>query len=230
MTFFGGEAELIVTGEAKLSAYSNGSGNGSQVTWTPPDMVLRVDGEDYDVPPSGTALALPYSQNEDVVLSVAAGQLAAAESPTGELAQAAVTTLNVLIKNGDDVVLDAELFPMALRLVAPAGGVDCAPPPEPEPEPVDPKVKVTGKDNGKKADKLKVNALKLAAGAKVTLFKVVDGKNKVVKTGKKALTLNNKGDRTIKIKDKNGKKPTKYVVKIAKTALTTKATAKKKLR
>ena len=40
MTFFGGEAELLATGQAKLSAYSSGGANGSQVTWEPPTMKL----------------------------------------------------------------------------------------------------------------------------------------------------------------------------------------------
>ena len=224
-TFFGGEAELRITGAPKLSAYSDGGTNGSQVTWTPPtEMTLTVGGEPYVVPTDGTALALPYSQNEDVVLTVSAGKLASAESPQGVLAQAEVSVLDVLIKNGDNVVLDAELFPMSVKAVAPTGGVDCTPIEEPEPS--SPGLKLKGKTNGKKADKPVAKAIPAAAGAKATLFKVVKGKKKKITTK----PLNAKGDRAFKVKDKNGKKPTKYLVKITKTDLTTAAKASKKIR
>ncbi|GAA4380208.1 hypothetical protein [Nocardioides caricicola] len=87
-----------------------------------------------------------------------------------------------------------------------------------EPEPVDPKLVVSGK--GGKTDKVKANAIADAAGAKATLW--VGGVKK--KTG----TLNESGNFTFSIKDKNGKKATKYVVKISATDLTTadKASAK----
>ena len=224
-TFFGGEATLTMTGTPKLSAYSDGGANGSQVDWTPPtQMTLTVGGEPYPVPTDGTALALPYSQNEDVVLTVSAGKLASAESPQGVLAQAEVSVLDILIKNGDSVVLDAELFPMAVKAVAPAGGVDCTPVEEPAPS--KPGLKLTGKNNGKKADKPVAKAIPAAAGAKATLFKVVNGKKKKLKSG----VLNAKGDRAFKVRDKNGNRPTKYLVKITKTSLTAAAKATRKIR
>lgn len=224
MTFFGGEAELHVTEEARLSAYSDGGTNGSQVTWSAPAMTLTVGDVAYEIPSDGTALALPYSQNEDVVLTVSAGTLSSAESPTGVLAQAAVSALNVIIKNGDDVALDAELFPMEVKVAAPQGGIDCAPVEAPALS--KPGLTLTGKHNGKKADKVVAKAISPAAGAKVTLYKVVKGKQNKLKSG----ALNAKGDRAFKVKDKNGKKATKYVVKVGKTDLTLAGKATKKIR
>ncbi|MBZ5740075.1 beta strand repeat-containing protein [Nocardioides mangrovi] len=80
---------------------------------------------------------------------------------------------------------------------------------------VDPKLKVSG--SGGKTDKVKANAVSAAAGAKATLW--VKGKKVASKT------LNASGDTTFKVKDKNGKKLTKYTVKI--TAVSGKTTADK---
>ena len=112
----------------------------------------------------------------------------------------------MIIKNGDNVALDAELFPMEVKVVVPAGRRRL--PPVAAPEPVKSGLKLKGKSNGKKADKITANAISKASGAKATLYKVVKGKNKKVASGK----LNAKGDRAFKVKDKNGKKKTKYVV------------------
>ncbi len=223
-TFFGGEASLKMVGAPTLSAYSDGGTNGSQVTWTPPQMALTVDGQDYAVPPAGEALALPYSQNQDVVLTLSAGKPTTGESVTGTQAQAVVTTLNVVIKKGDVVVLDAELFPMSVKAIAPQGGVDCTPPPVVTP--VSPKLKVTGKDNGPKPDRITINAQPKAAGAKATVFTTVKKKQRKLVAG----VVNDRGDRVFKIKDRNGKKPTKYVVKLGATTLTTSAKASKRVR
>lgn len=88
------------------------------------------------------------------------------------------------------------------------------------PEPVDPKLAVSGK--GGKTDKVTANAIGKAAGAKATLW--VGGVKK--KTG----TLNASGNFTFSIKDKNGKKATKYVVKISATDLTTADQASAKIK
>lgn len=212
-TFFGGEATLKMVGAPTLSAYSDGGPNGSQVTWTPPQMSLTVAGQDFAVPTDGTALALPYSQNQEVVLTVSAGKPTTGESANGTQAQAVVTTLNVIIKRGSELVLDAQLFPMSVKAVAPQGGVDCTPPVV---APISPKLKVTGKNNGAKPDNVRLNAIVDAVGAKATVFKLVHGDRKKVAAG----SLNAKGDRRFKIKDKNGKKPTQYLVKIKPTEAT----------
>jgi len=222
-TFFGGEATLKMVGSPTLSAYSDGGTNGSQVTWTPPQMALTVGGQDYAVPTDGTALALPYSQNQDVVLTLSAGKPTTGESATGTQAQAVVTTLNVIIKKGSDLVLDAQLFPMSVKAVAPQGGVDCTPPTITR---VSPKLKVTGKDNGPKPDRITINALPKAAGAKATVFTTIKRKQRKLVAG----VVNDRGDRVFKIKDRNGKKPTKYVVKLGATTLTTAAKDSKRVR
>lgn len=222
-TFFGGEATLKMIGSPTLSAYSDGGTNGSQVTWTPPQMSLVVGADEYPVPTDGTALALPYSQNQDVVLTVSAGKPTTGESATGTQAQAVVTTLNVIIKKGSALVLDAQLFPMSVKAVAPQGGVDCTPPIVTS---VSPQLTVTGKNNGPKPDRLKLNAIADAVGAQATVFRLVNGKKSKVGSG----PLNAKGDRLFKIKDKNGNKPTKYLVKLKATDLTTTDKATKKLR
>lgn len=83
-------------------------------------------------------------------------------------------------------------------------------------------LKLTGKNNGKKADKLKANADANAAGLKAVLYR---GSKKVA-TG----TLNAEGDFTFKVKDQNGKKATKYTVKVAATDLTKSGKASKKVK
>lgn len=84
-----------------------------------------------------------------------------------------------------------------------------------EPGKVDPAVKLSGSSK-KKTDKIKVNAIDEAAGAKVT----IKGGGQT-KTG----TLNANGDLTLSFKDKNGnKKGTKYKVTVNGTSLTTKFT------
>ncbi len=61
-----------------------------------------------------------------------------------------------------------------------------------------------GSSNGAKADKLTVNAPSAAKGAKVKLFKIVNGMRKLVGTS----YLNGSGDRTFTVADKNGNKKT----------------------
>ncbi|MCW2792359.1 MAG: hypothetical protein JWO76_1457 [Nocardioides sp.] len=223
MTFFGGEVELRLASAPRLTAYSTGTANGSQVEWTPPQMTITVDGEPYVVPSDGTALAVQYSKNEDVVLTVSAGRLTTAESADGTLAQAEVSALDILIKNGDEVALDADLFPMKVKAVAPTDGVRCPKPPAP---PSEPQVKLKGRGNGAKADKLTVQAATPARGAKTLAFKVVKGKRKLVASAR----LNAKGDHAFTLEDKNGKKPTTYLVKVRPTDRTTAGQASRRIR
>lgn len=83
-------------------------------------------------------------------------------------------------------------------------------------------LKAGGKDNGPKDDKLKVTANDNASGLVAKVF--VNGKK--VASHK----LNSSGDFTFTIKDKNGGKATKYVVKVAGTSLTAPDKASKKLK
>ncbi|HEY0948800.1 hypothetical protein [Nocardioides sp.] len=78
------------------------------------------------------------------------------------------------------------------------------------PPKVDAQLVVTGK--GAKVDRIKANAISKAAGAKATLWK----NGKKVKAG----VLNDNGNLVFRIKDRNGNKVTKYVVKIGATTLT----------
>ncbi len=92
---------------------------------------------------------------------------------------------------------------------------------------VSPEVKLQGRDNGAKADKLKVNAINAASGAVVKLFKVTkSGALKLVGTS----TLNQYGNHKFKVADENGNKKTAYVAKVAKTNKTTKGEAGKSVR
>lgn len=75
---------------------------------------------------------------------------------------------------------------------------------------------LTGKGTGKRPDVLKVKAARTAAGAKVTLYRVVGASRRVVRTGK----LNAKGLVSFTVKDKNGKKATTYQAVVAATATT----------
>ena len=95
---------------------------------------------------------------------------------------------------------------------------------EPPAPPVQEPINLTagGKNNGGKADKLKVKADDNAAGLVAKVF--VKGK----KVAKHA--LNGSGDYTFTIKDKNGNKATKYVVKVAATETTLADQASKKLK
>lgn len=224
MSFFGNEATLRMAGSPTLSAYSDGGANGSQVTWTPPAMNLVVGPDSYPVPTDGSALALPWSENEDIVLTLAAGRLSSAESPTGELAQADVSVLHVLVKHGEQVLLDAELFPMALTVTAPAGGIDCSLP-EP-PARVEPGLRIAGKDTGRKPDRLVVRAVGKAARAEVVLYRASKGTLAEVRSAR----LDRRGDRVFRVKDRNGPKATTYVVRVAPTDLSRKGTSRTRVR
>ena len=72
--------------------------------------------------------------------------------------------------------------------------------------------KLTGNSNGAE----QVNAPSSAHGAVVKLYKLVNGHRKLVKSS----TLNGSGDKSFKVADKNGKRYTKYVAVVSKTART----------
>lgn len=77
------------------------------------------------------------------------------------------------------------------------------------------KAKLTTESKGKK-DILTVKAPKSARGAKVVFYAQIDGE--VVKIGKG--TLNNKGDLTKRVRDRNGKKVTAYAAIVKATSRT----------
>ena len=90
---------------------------------------------------------------------------------------------------------------------------------EPTPVPAGPvaiEATLTGTDNGADADKLKVNAPDAAAGATVTLYRVLDGHRKAVSTK----TLNKHGNKKFTVADTNGNKRTKYYAKVSPTDAT----------
>ncbi|WP_121255008.1 hypothetical protein [Nocardioides ferulae] len=88
-----------------------------------------------------------------------------------------------------------------------------------EPPVDEPVAQLKGKNNGAKPDKLRVKATVVPEGTKVKLFKFVNGKRKAVTTG----TTNANGVVKFKVADRNGKKFTKYVAKVAKTDVPTAA-------
>ena len=79
-----------------------------------------------------------------------------------------------------------------------------------------------GSSAGRK-DKLVVDGPEALAGEQVTLFKKVG--RKLVKL--KTVTLDTKGDATVKVADKNGKKATAYVVEVVPSQRVTGGTSKK---
>jgi hypothetical protein len=92
---------------------------------------------------------------------------------------------------------------------------DLEPTPAP-PGPVAIEATLTGTDNGADADKLKVNAPDEAAGATVTLYRVLDGEREIVATK----TLNDHGNRKFTVADTNGNHYTKYFAKVSATDAT----------
>lgn len=78
-------------------------------------------------------------------------------------------------------------------------------------------VELTGKNNGKKADVLKVTSTPAADGALATLFKVAKNGNR---TPFRFKTLDNEGKVKFRANDKNGNRKTKYVVVVDETNTT----------
>ena len=75
----------------------------------------------------------------------------------------------------------------------------------------------------KDQDKLTVHASKVAAGAKVSVYRVKGSKLKRVKA--KGLTLDANGKATVEVRDRNGRRKTTYVVVVATTTTTFAATS-----
>ncbi|MDI6911859.1 hypothetical protein [Nocardioides sp.] len=76
--------------------------------------------------------------------------------------------------------------------------------------------RLSGVSNGGRADRLTVKAPAAAAGAKVKLYKVKRGKRTLIATGE----LNANGKATFRVKDRNGKRFTKYVARVMATDTT----------
>jgi hypothetical protein len=123
-----------------------------------------------------------------------------------------VTTIDVGISGPVPPLADPFSFAMA------SDTVTCE---NPAPAKVNPNAKLSGKNKGNK-DVLKVNAKSKAKGATVKLQKKTNNGWKQVGSAK---TLNSSGDKSFKVKDKNGKKVTKYRAKVSATAKTTKDTS-----
>ncbi|GGO71394.1 Ig-like domain-containing protein [Nocardioides deserti] len=70
--------------------------------------------------------------------------------------------------------------------------------------------KMNGKNNGGKRDVIRVKTWKVAAGAKVKVFRIQNGNRKLMQVGR----LNKQGGKWFRIGDKNGRKFTKYVAKV----------------
>lgn len=214
-TFLGGEAVVRMTSGPRLTAYADGTTPG-KVTWTPPTMTLAVSGQSspYTVPADGSPVTVNYSHNRQVVLTLSAGTLTdKVESAHGLVASGKAYALHAVIQNGDKVVLDSELLPMSVEAKAPGGGVDCTR----APVLGNPHVTLKGRGNGARPDKLTVLAATPARGAQALVFKVVRGTLKKVASSH----LDAKGDHAFTIKDRNGKKATKYVVTVRATPRTT---------
>lgn len=129
MTFFGGEVEMLVTREARLTAYADGV-HPSAVVWSPPSVAVRLAGQSttYPLPTDGSPLQVSYSQNSDVTLTLAAGALTQEVTSTGLLARGKTSVAHMVVRNGDSVALDADFMPMSVEAKAPGGGVECPAP------------------------------------------------------------------------------------------------------
>ena len=78
------------------------------------------------------------------------------------------------------------------------------------------RAQLAGTSNGKKADELTVAAQRYAAGAKVTLFRVIDGKRHAVRFGR----LDATGAAAFTVPDRNGARRTNYVAVVRSTPTT----------
>ncbi len=130
MTFFGGEVEVRISKEARLTAYADGV-HPSAVVWAPPTVTVTLQGQPttYTLPANGAPLAVSYSQNSDVTLTLTAGALTkTAESASGLVASGKASVMHMVVRNGDAVALDADFMPMAAEAKAPGGGLECPAP------------------------------------------------------------------------------------------------------
>ncbi|MCW2842942.1 MAG: Peptidoglycan-associated outer membrane protein, partial [Nocardioides sp.] len=129
MTFFDGEVELRISREARLTAFADGV-HPSAVVWAPPTVTLAIAGQPttYAVPADGTPVAVSYSGNSDVTLTVSAGQLASTVHPGGLTAIGTAAVAHLQIKDAADVVMDADFMAMTAEAKSPGGGLECPPP------------------------------------------------------------------------------------------------------
>lgn len=159
-----------------------------------PDADIRTDGE------FNRTLTDFANANADVVAT-----------STNEVTQ----TLTATIEGAPRTTVDASGNPAATTRTLtgdsePITWEKATTPPPTQPEPI--VAKLTGSNNGAKQDVLKVKTRKIAAGATVKLFRIQNGKRTLVKTA----TLNKNGAKTFRVADRNGKKFTNYIAKVAK--------------
>lgn len=125
-----------------------------------------------------------------------------------------VQTLTAAINGAPRTTVNAAGDPVAESRTVTAESEPIDWQPETTPPPTDVKqtiiAKLTGSNNGGKRDVVKVKTRKVAAGAKVKLFRLQNGKRKLMQTA----TLNKNGAKTFRIGDKNGKGFTTYVAKV----------------
>ncbi|HEU4811368.1 MAG TPA: thrombospondin type 3 repeat-containing protein [Nocardioides sp.] len=127
MTFFGGEVEVRIGSEARLTAYADGL-HPSVVAWSPPTVSVTVAGQPttYFLAANGTPLVVSYSQNSGVTLTLTAGQLTTtAQSANGLVAAGTASVMHMVVAKGGAVALDADYLPMSAEAKAPAGGIAC---------------------------------------------------------------------------------------------------------
>lgn len=99
--------------------------------------------------------------------------------------------------------------------------------PPPVVEPVNPSLVVRGRNNGARNDTVIARAINLTEGATVRLFKKTARGLKLLQTG----TMNSKGNHKFEgISDRNGRRYTKYVVKVEPTEMTNKGRGAKRIR
>lgn len=83
---------------------------------------------------------------------------------------------------------------------------------------------LSGHNNGARPDRLKVNGPNVASGAQVKLFKIVNGKKKLVDFSH----LNKWGNHKFVVADRNGRAKAKYIARVVKTLTTWGDTTNKK--
>lgn len=128
-------------------------------------------------------------------------------------AQADRLTAAAATDNGEGLPVSSDIATASTTV---KGAVTPPPPPPPPPVRTSIVARLLGHNNGARADKLKVNAPAKAHGAVVKLFKFKNGVRKLVKTS----SLNASGDRSFRVADRNGRKFTKYVAVVKRTART----------
>lgn len=122
---------------------------------------------------------------------------------------------------------DGEGLPASSDVASATTTVEAAVTPPPPAEKVNAGLVVRGRNNGAQDDKIVARALNLTAGATVRLFrKTVNGLD-LLRTS----TMNSKGNHKFEnINDKNGRKYTKYVVKVEATDATRSGTGARRVR